>query len=74
MDRLCLNAQCPIITTTTWPTPYLYYFSMIRFLPLLIKRLVFLQNTSDNLIISSVQYFAVSYCTMVCNVTVQYCL
>jgi len=23
MDRLCLNAQCSLITTT-WPTPYFY--------------------------------------------------
>jgi len=26
MDRLYLNAQCLPITTTTWPTPYFYYF------------------------------------------------
>jgi len=25
MDRLCLNAQCSLITAT-WPTPYFYYF------------------------------------------------
>jgi len=25
VDRLCLNAQCSLITTTTWPTPYFYY-------------------------------------------------
>jgi len=24
MDRICLNAQCQLITTT-WPTPYFYY-------------------------------------------------
>jgi len=26
MDRLCLNAQCSLITATTRPTPYFYYF------------------------------------------------
>ena len=26
MDRLCLNAQCSLITTKTWCTPYFYYF------------------------------------------------
>jgi len=26
MGRLCLNAQCSLITTTTWPTSYFYYF------------------------------------------------
>jgi len=26
MDRLCLNAQCSLITATTWPTPYFCYF------------------------------------------------
>jgi len=26
MDRLCLNAQCSLITTTTRPTPYFHYF------------------------------------------------
>jgi len=26
MDRLCLNAQCSLITTTTGPTPCFYYF------------------------------------------------
>ena len=25
MDRLCLNAQCSLITAT-WPTPHFYYF------------------------------------------------
>ena len=26
LDRLCLNTQCSLITTITWPTPYFYYF------------------------------------------------
>jgi len=26
MDRLCLNAQCSLITTTTWPAVYFYHF------------------------------------------------
>jgi len=26
MDMLCLNAQCSLITATTRPTPYFYYF------------------------------------------------
>jgi len=26
MDRLCLNAQCSLMTATTRPTPYFYYF------------------------------------------------
>jgi len=25
MDRLCLNVQCSLITTTIWPTPCFYY-------------------------------------------------
>jgi len=48
MDRLCLNAQCSLETTTTWPAPHFFIFSMIRIFSLLTKGPAFLQNTSGN--------------------------
>jgi len=47
MVRLCLNAQCSLITTT-WPTSYFYHFFDDKFVSLLTKRPIFLQNTSGN--------------------------
>jgi len=56
MDRIYLNALCSLITTIQKPGLRLISitFSMIRFLSLLTKRPVFLQNTSDKPICSSV--------------------
>jgi len=48
MDRLCLNAQCSLITTITWPTPYFYHFFDDKIFVTVDKRPVFLQNTSGN--------------------------
>ena len=48
MVRLCLNAQCSKITTISWPTLYFYHFFDDKFVSLLTKRPIFLQNTSGN--------------------------
>jgi len=47
-DKLCLNAQPSLITTTTWPTPYFYYFFDDKIFVTVDKRPLFLQNTSGN--------------------------